>query len=80
MTNRITTPTTPTTRQFVVLVKRRTPTRPREVYIFFYPDTPTDRVTIMRVFGRFASNPDLSFTWGDAAKLSQQVRREVKGA
>lgn len=76
-TNRI---TTPTTRQFVALVKRRTLTMPRELYVFFYPDTPADRVMVMRTFGRFASNPDLSFTWGDAAKLSQQVRREARGA
>ena len=28
------------------------------------------------VFLRFASNPDLSFTWYDAAVLSQKIRQE----
>jgi len=27
------------------------------------------------VFGRFACNPELSFTWYDAAVLSQRVRK-----
>jgi hypothetical protein len=28
------------------------------------------------VLGRYASNPDLSFTWYDAAMLSQKVRAD----
>ena len=29
---------------------------------------------MLKVLGRFASNPDLSFTWYDAALLSQEIR------
>ena len=28
------------------------------------------------MLGRYASNPELSFTWYDAAVLSQKIRRE----
>ena len=34
----------------------------------------------MRTLGRWASNPELDFTWGDAAMMSQQLRREVAEA
>jgi hypothetical protein len=34
----------------------------------------------LRVLGRFASNPELSFTWYDAAVLSQKVRHNVPSA
>ena len=30
----------------------------------------------LRVLGRYASNPELSFTWYDAAVLSQKIRQE----
>jgi hypothetical protein len=30
----------------------------------------------LRTLGRFASNPELSFTWYDAAVLSQKIRQE----
>lgn len=30
----------------------------------------------MRVLGRYASNPELDFTWYDAAVLSQKIRQE----
>ena len=30
------------------------------------------------VLGRFASNPELSFTWYDAAMLSSRIRSEAK--
>jgi hypothetical protein len=43
-----------------------------EQYLFTY-DSET-RPEILRTFGRFASNPELSFTWYDAAVLSQKVR------
>lgn len=32
---------------------------------------------VLRQFGRFASNPDLSFTWYDAAVCSQKVRERA---
>ena len=46
----------------------------RERYIFLYEDS--QRAEALRVLGRFASNADLSFTWYDAAVLSQKVRQE----
>lgn len=49
-----------------------------ERYIFLYDDE--SRVETLRVFGRFAANPDLSFTWYDAAVLSQKLRQEVEAA
>lgn len=45
-----------------------------ERYIFLYDDE--SRAETLRCLGRFASNPDLSFTWYDAAVLSQKVRQE----
>lgn len=46
-----------------------------EQYIFLYDDE-SSRETIL-VLGRFASNPDISFTWHDAAALSQKIRQEA---
>lgn len=43
-----------------------------ERYVFLYDDA--SRVETLRTFGRYASDPDLSFTWYDAALLSQKVR------
>lgn len=45
-----------------------------ERYVFMYGDSSSERAEVLRVFGRFASNIDLSFTWYDAAVLSQKVR------
>jgi len=45
----------------------------RERYIFLFDDT--QRAETLRMLGRYASNPDLSFTWYDAAVLSQKVRQ-----
>ena len=45
-----------------------------ERYIFLYDES--RRAETLRVFGRYASNPDLSFTWYDAAVLSQKLRQE----
>ena len=45
-----------------------------ERYVFLYDDT--SRAETLRVLGRFASNPELSFTWYDAAVLSQKIRQE----
>jgi hypothetical protein len=47
-----------------------------ERYVFLYDDA--SRAEALRVLGRFASNPDLSFTWYDAAVLSQKIRQEEK--
>jgi hypothetical protein len=45
-----------------------------ERYVFLYDDA--SRAETLRVLGRFAANPDLSFTWYDAAVLSQKIRQE----
>ena len=44
-----------------------------EKYIFLFNDQ--NRNTTLRQLGRYASNPDLSFTWYDAAVMSQKVRK-----
>jgi hypothetical protein len=41
----------------------------RFVFLFDF----AHRAEMLRVLGRFASNPELSFTWADAAILSQKV-------
>jgi len=47
-----------------------------ERYVFLYEDS--SRAETLRVLGRFASNPELSFTWYDAAVLSQKIRQESR--
>ena len=44
-----------------------------ERYIFLYDDR--NRVPILRQFGMFAADEELSFTWYDAAVLSQRIRQ-----
>jgi hypothetical protein len=44
-----------------------------ERYIFLFDDN--NRSEALRTLGRFASNPELSFSWYDAAVLSQKIRR-----
>jgi hypothetical protein len=44
-----------------------------ERYIFLYDDD--HRADALRTLGRYASNPELSFSWYDAAVLSQKVRQ-----
>lgn len=46
-----------------------------ERYVFLYNEA--NRANILRTLGRYASNPDLSFTWYDAAVLSQKIRQEA---
>ena len=49
-----------------------------ERYVFLYDDS--SRAETLRVLGRYASSPDLSFTWYDAAVLSQKIRQESQKA
>jgi hypothetical protein len=49
-----------------------------ERYVFLYDDS--SRAETLRVLGRYASNPELSFTWYDAAVLSQKIRQESRKA
>ena len=48
----------------------------QERYVFLYDDA--SRAETLRILGRFASNPELSFSWYDAAVLSQKIRQETK--
>ena len=47
----------------------------QERYIFLFDDA--NRAEALRTLGRYASNPELSFTWYDAAVLSQKIRQTV---
>jgi uncharacterized protein (DUF2336 family) len=47
-----------------------------ERYVFLYDDA--SRAEALRTLGRYASNPELSFTWYDAAVLSQKIRQESR--
>lgn len=44
-----------------------------ERYIFLFDDN--NRSEALRQLGRYASNPELSFSWYDAAVLSQKIRQ-----
>lgn len=46
--------------------------RGNEQYIFIFDDR--HRTELLRTLGRFAANPELSFSWYDAAIMSQKVR------
>ena len=46
-----------------------------ERYVFLFDDD--NRAEALRTLGRYASNPDLSFTWYDAAVLSQKIRQSA---
>jgi hypothetical protein len=48
----------------------------KERYLFLYTDT--QQAEALRALGRCASNPELSFTWYDAAVLSRRLRNEAK--
>jgi hypothetical protein len=44
-----------------------------ERYIFLYDDQSAAQV--LQTLGRYAADPELSFSWYDAAVLSQRVRQ-----
>lgn len=46
-----------------------------ERYVFLYDDS--QQAEVLRALGRSASNPELSFSWYDAAVLSKKVRQEA---
>ncbi len=48
----------------------------RERFVFVYDDDQSTEM--LRTIGRFASNPELDFTWYDAARLSSKIREEAK--
>ncbi len=49
-----------------------------ERYIFLFDDA--SRAEALRTLGRYASNPELSFSWYDAAVLSQKIRQSTAPA
>ena len=46
-----------------------------ERYVFLYDDESRDEA--IRVLGRHAASPELSFSWYDAAVLSDKVRQNT---
>ena len=46
----------------------------KEQYVFIYNES--NRSEALRLLARYASNPELSFTWYDAAVLSQKIRQD----
>lgn len=53
----------------IALVKRP------ERYVFLFDDASIDE--LLRTFGRFASNPELSFSFQDATFLGRKIRSTV---
>jgi hypothetical protein len=49
-----------------------------ERYVFMFDDD--SRAETLRMLGRYASNPELSFSWYDAAVLSQKIRQAPASA
>ncbi len=48
-----------------------------ERYLFLFNDE--SRAETLRTLGKYASNPELDFSWYDAAVLSQKIRSIKKG-
>ncbi len=46
-----------------------------ERYVFLYDDESRDQA--LESLGRHAANPDLSFSWYDAAVLGQKIRQST---
>ncbi len=44
-----------------------------ERYVFLYDDDSAE--TLLRTLGQYAADPSLSFTWYDAAVMSQRVAK-----
>lgn len=42
-------------------------------YVFLYDDNSVE--TVLATLSRYASDPELDFTWYDAAVMAQRVRR-----
>jgi hypothetical protein len=45
-------------------------------YVFMYDDNSFE--SLLQTLGRYAADPDMNFSWYDAAILSQKVRRLQK--
>jgi hypothetical protein len=53
--------------------------RDGEQFLFLFQG-PDDLVELSRAVGRHAANPDLSFTWRDAATVIQRAESLLAGA
>ncbi len=53
-------------------------TRGEERYVFLFDES--TRTDLLRMLGRYAADPQLSFTWYDAAFLSQKIREMMPAA
>ena len=49
-----------------------------ERYVFLYDDRSVDQ--ILQTLGKYAADPELSFSWYDAAVLSQRIRKLMSDA
>ncbi len=49
-----------------------------ERYVFLYDDA--NRVETLRMLGRYAADPQLSFSWYDAAVMSKKIREMANEA
>ncbi len=48
----------------------------KERYVFMYNET--NRTAVLESFARYASDPEMSFSWYDAAVLTQRIRAEQR--
>ena len=48
-----------------------------ERFVFLYDDESADQ--LLQTFGKYAADPELNFSWYDAATLSQRVRKLREG-
>lgn len=60
----------------MIVVNTMTLLKGEETYMFRFDDE--SRPELLRTFGRFASQTDLSFTWFDAAVLSQKIQEDAR--
>jgi len=49
-------------------------TKGNERYVFRYTDE--TNTELLRTLGRYAADPELSFSWYDAAVVSQKIRKK----
>ena len=49
-----------------------------ESYCFLFDDTQASYMELLAVLGRFAADPELSFTWHDAGYLNWKAQRMMR--
>ena len=47
-------------------------------YVFVFGNSDEQVKTILRRFGQYAADPNLNFSWFDAAQMAQRVRKETQ--